>query len=132
MGKMTSPQNDHRLIVRRELLAREFLAVMILALILMTLALFVPAGYTPEPENTVSCELRAPWLIIWLQVLLRHFSPMIAGFVIPIAALIIVVCLPWIPHFGRSDLSNQYRFGFHQAIFIVMASALLCLTLWGL
>jgi quinol-cytochrome oxidoreductase complex cytochrome b subunit len=131
--KMAAPQNHHKLIVRREFLAREFLAVMILALILMGLALAMPAGYTAaEPENTASCELRAPWLIIWLQVLLRYFSPMTAGFIIPLAALIIVACLPWIPRPGRNDLLRQYQFGFHQVIFIVMAAALLCLTFLGL
>jgi quinol-cytochrome oxidoreductase complex cytochrome b subunit len=129
---MTTPQNHEKLIVRRELLAREFLAVMTLILTLMGLALLMPAGYTALESDTASPELRAPWLIIWLQVLLRHFSPIIAAFVLPMTALTIVTCLPWIPRPGRTDLLKQYRLGFHQAIFIATASAILFLTFWGL
>jgi quinol-cytochrome oxidoreductase complex cytochrome b subunit len=132
MAKMTAPQNHHKPIVRRELLAREFLAVMILLLILLGLALAMPAEYTALDSDTVSSGLRAPWLIIWLQALLRYFSPMLAGFIIPMTALIIVAGLPWIPLKGRNEPLNQYRFGFHQVIFSVVASAILFLTFWGL
>ncbi|MGO9019917.1 MAG: hypothetical protein ACLQVJ_16400 [Syntrophobacteraceae bacterium] len=130
---MTEPQNNHSFIVRRELLGREFLTVMILTIVLIGLALAIPAGYNDAaPDSPALSEIKAPWLIIWLQVLLRHFPPLIAGFAMPMAALIIVACLPWIPHFGGHDPLKQYQFGFHQIIFIAMASVLVYLTFWGL
>jgi len=130
---MTEPQNNHSFIVRRELLGREFLTVMILTLILIGLALAMPAGYNAaEPDSPAPGDIKAPWLIIWLQVLLRHFPPLIAGFAFPMAALIFAACLPWIPHFGGHDPLKQYQFGFHQIIFIAMASVLVFLTFWGL
>jgi quinol-cytochrome oxidoreductase complex cytochrome b subunit len=85
-----------------------------------------------EPGSPAPTEIKAPWLIIWLQVLLRHFPPLIAGFAFPMAALIFAACLPWIPHFGGHDPLKQYQFGFHQIIFIAMASVLVFLTFWGL
>lgn len=130
---MSAPQTSHKPITRRELLEKELLAAMILTVILIGLSLAVPAGYTTlEPDNSALCEIRAPWLIIWLQVLLRHLSPLVAGFLIPLAVLLIVACLPWIPHSGERFHFLQYRFGFHQLIVIAIVSALACLTYLGL
>lgn len=126
------PSNKARLIVRREFLAREFLAAMILTIVLLALALAVPASYTLEPENPATGSIRAPWLILWLQVLLRWFSPILAGIVIPLAAFSIVAFLPWLPQ-PEHDLSkHSYRFGLPQAILLALCCALAALTFWGL
>jgi quinol-cytochrome oxidoreductase complex cytochrome b subunit len=129
---MSAPQDNSKLIVRRELLAREFLAALVLMVILMSLALALPAANIIEPENPVSCEIRAPWLIIWLQVLLRHFPSYIAGLFIPFAAFMIVASLPWLPDVDRHDQSKQYQFTLHQIVLLAMAFAIIFLTFWGL
>ena len=130
---MVSPQNNSKLIVRRELLTREFLAMMVLVLILLGLALALPAEYTmSDPDNPAAGAVKAPWLIVWLQVLLRWFSPRVAAFVLPLGLLVIISALPWIPKGARPELSSRYRFGFHQAILLFIALGMVCLTFWGL
>lgn len=134
MVKMTVPHNNNsKFIVRRELLVREFLAAMILGLFLMILALAFPAGYTiAEPEDAASCVLQAPWLIVWLQVLLRYFPPVIAGVAIPLVVFLVIAALPWMPWPGRPSSAGLYRFGFHQALLLAITAALAALTFWGL
>lgn len=130
---MASQQDNHEPVPRRELLAKEFLAVLILTIILIGLSLSYPAGYTTAaPDSSAFYRIRAPWLIIWLQVLLRSFSPLIAGFIVPTAVLIIFACLPWIPLPGTRSRSIQYWFGFHRIIVTAIISALAWLTYLGL
>lgn len=125
--------NSLKFIVRRELLAREFLMVMILGLLLMILALLFPAGYTiAEPEDAASCVIEAPWLIVWIQVLLRYFPPIIAGVFIPFAVFLLMAALPWLPWPGNTEPAGRYWFGFHQALLLAIAAALTILTFRGL
>jgi hypothetical protein len=105
---------------------------MVLAIVLMGLALVLPVEYTLTEPETPSAVIKAPWLIAWLQVLLRHFRPGIAAFFIPLAIVAIAASLPWLPGAGRSDLSITYRFRPHQAILLTIALALALLTFWGL
>lgn len=128
----TEHPSNARLIVRREFLIREFIAAMALTVILLILALAMPASYTPEPENPVSCDIRAPWLIIWLQVLLRWFPPFFAGIIVPLTACSILTLLPWFPHQSDRDPAKRYHFGLPQAILAAMACTLIGLTFWGL
>ena len=125
------PRNNSRPIARHELLVREFLAVLVLAVILIGLALALPAGYVPNPETPL-VSVKAPWLIAWLQVLLRHFQPGIAAFLIPITLFAMAASLPWLPGAGRANFQGQYRFGLHQAVIFAIALVLAVLTFSGL
>jgi len=98
----------------------------------MGLALILPAEYTLNEPETPSAAIKAPWLIAWLQVLLRHFRPGIAAFFIPLTLLAIVASLPWLPGGGRYDFPERYRFRLHQAILLAIAFALAFLTFCGL
>jgi len=130
---MTSSNNNTKLIVRRELLVREFLAMMFLVLILIGLALALPAEYkTTELDNPSTGAVKAPWLIVWLQVLLGHFSPRVAAFIIPTAVFLILCALPWLPKSAGPALPGKYRLGLHQAVVLFIALALVFLTFWGL
>jgi hypothetical protein len=116
---------------RKELIVRELLAAMLLTLILLGLALFLPIGYAPPPPEGPSVgEITAPWLIIWLQVLLRHLPTFLAGLLIPLAAVLLLGILPWLPGAGRPD--SRYHFGLHVAILLVVGCAIALLTFWGL
>jgi len=131
---MSTPHNNgSKFVVRRELLAREFLAALVLGLLLMALALAFPADYTlAEPEDAASCVIRAPWLIVWLQILLRWFPPVIAGVAIPLAVFVVIAALPWLPWPGRVHPARLYGFGFHQALLLAITAALAVLTFLGL
>ena len=118
--------------MRRELLVREFLTGIVLAVILLGLALVLPAEYTLSEPETPAAVIKAPWLIAWLQVLLRYFRPGIAAFLIPFAILIVVASLPWLPGGGRCDFPERYRFRLHQAILLAIAFTLAFLTFCGL
>ena len=112
-------------------MVKELLAAMLLTLILLGLALFFPIGYAPPPpEGPGVGEVTAPWLIIWLQVLLRHLPAFLAGLLIPLAAVLLLAVLPWLPGPGRPD--SRYHFGFHLAFLLAVGCALALLTFWGL
>lgn len=125
------PEKPSKFARRKELIVKELLAAMLLTLILLGLALFLPIGYAPpQPEGTGVGEITAPWLIIWLQVLLRHLPTFLAGLLIPLSAVLLLGVLPWLPGAGRPD--SRYHFGLHVAILLVVGCALALLTFWGL
>jgi len=127
------PENQVKFAGRNELIVRELLAGMLLTLVLVGLALFLPLGYSPlTPENAGVGELTAPWLIIWLQVLLRYLPPFLAGVIIPLASLGLLAVLPWLPGAGRPDAALQYHWGFHLAILLALWCTMALLTFWGL
>ena len=127
------PGSRSRFARRKELIVRELLAGMLLALILVGLALLWPPGYSMvTPENQGVGEITAPWLIIWLQVLLRYLPAVWAGLIIPLASLCLLAVLPWLPGAGQPDSAQRYRFSIHLAILLAMGCTLALLTFWGL
>ena len=126
------PENQVKFAGRNELIVREFLASLLLTLVLVGLALFLPLGYsTLTAENTGVGELTAPWLIIWLQVLLRYLPPFLAGVLIPLALISLLAVLPWLPGAGRPDPALRYHSGLHLAILLALWCTMALLTFWG-
>jgi hypothetical protein len=127
------PESQSKFARRRELIGKELFAAMLLTLILVGLAVLFPIGYaTVRPENPGVGEITAPWLIIWLQVLLRYLPPFLAGLIIPLAWWCLLAVLPWLPGAGRPDPAPRYHFGLHLAILLAMWCILALLTFWGL
>ena len=127
------PESRSRFARRKELIVRELLAGLLLALILLGLALLWPPGYsTVTPEHRGVGEITAPWLIIWLQVLLRYLPAVWAGLIIPLASLCLIAVLPWLPGAAYSSAAPRYRFSIHLAILLAMGCTLALLTCWGL
>ncbi|MBU1349328.1 hypothetical protein KJ781_04645 [Patescibacteria group bacterium] len=91
---------------RDTLLAKEGLATL-LALALLALA---AAVYPLEPvgSEAKTGQAAAPWLFLGLQELLRHLPAMIAGLLIPLAALLLYAALPWL---GGGTASLTPRWG---------------------
>lgn len=127
------PETQPKFATRRELILKELSASLLLTLVLVGLALFFPLGYSmSKPENAGVGELTAPWLIVWLQVLLRYLPPFLAGVIIPLASLGLLAVLPWLPGAGRPDAALRYHWGLHLAILLAMWCAMALLTFWGL
>jgi hypothetical protein len=127
------PENQTKFARRKELIVRELLAALLLTVLLLGLALLLPIGYSPpKPENAGVGEITAPWLIIWLQVLLRYLPPFLAGLILPLAALLLFSAFPWLPGAGRPHGAPRYHFGLHLAILLALGGALTLLTFWGL
>ena len=117
---------------RRELIVKELLAALLLTLILLGLALLLPVGYaTVNPLTAGAGEITAPWLIIWLQVLLRHLPPFLAGVLIPFVWLVMLAALPWLPGGGSPALEPRYHFGLHLALLLAIMGLMVALTFWG-
>lgn len=126
------PETQSKFSSRRELILKELSASLLLTLILVGLALLLPLGYAlVQPETPAAGELTAPWLIIWLQVLLRYLPPFLAGLLIPLAALGLLAFLPWLPGAGRADPALRYRFSLHLAILLALWGAMALLIFWG-
>jgi menaquinol-cytochrome c reductase cytochrome b/c subunit len=71
---------------------------------------------------------KAPWYFAGLQELLSHFSPMVAGVLVPAAALLFLLMLPYL------DRSKGWRARDRKVIvvvFTILASVALLLTVVG-
>ncbi|KMY67545.1 hypothetical protein AAU61_12105 [Desulfocarbo indianensis] len=101
------PSMKPEFISRDQLLAAEGLAA-ILALALLCLA---AALYPLEPVGQVASQGRAdaPWLFLGLQELLRHLPALLAGVLIPCAALAFTAALPWLAGEGKQDPPHWRR-----------------------
>jgi hypothetical protein len=80
---------------RDMLLAKEGLASLIALAILVLAAAFYQLEPVGSEYNTG--HARAPWLFLGLQELLHHMPALLAGIVIPMAALLLYAALPWLP-----------------------------------
>ena len=98
---------------RRELVRRELLAMLLAgSAMLIVAALAAPALDGPLDPAALSTEVHAPWFFLWIQELLRMGDPLWLGVALPLAALALLVLLPyaidrgtilgrWLPRDGR-------------------------------
>jgi|GEM_PF-1332353 hypothetical protein len=84
-------------LLREDLLAREGLSALICTLLIALLALlFEPAlGPPGDPLETPS-SVRAPWIFLWVQWLLRYGPVLAAGLALPCLLFGTLAALPWI------------------------------------
>ncbi len=96
--------NERSRFVPREVLVRmEILSMAALTVVLMILSILRPAplGVAPDPLQTPA-HVSAPWIFAGIQELLRHFSTLIAGVVIPFALYLLFLFLPFFSK-GRAE-----------------------------
>jgi quinol-cytochrome oxidoreductase complex cytochrome b subunit len=55
---------------------------------------------TPEPA-------KAPWYFVGLQELLNHFDPLVAGILVPVAAIVVLTLLPYIDRNPATEARNR-------------------------
>ncbi len=79
---------------RDTLLAKEGLASLLALALLALAAAFYPLE--PVGQNSQTSHAAAPWLFLGLQELLRHLPAVLAGLLIPLAALLLYAALPWL------------------------------------
>ena len=86
---------------RDELFFREFTttALATAALVLLTLIFLVPIGPAADFNSSVS-DMRAPWIFLWVQNLLRTMPPLWAGIIAPIFVLLLLAVLPFLDRRG--------------------------------
>ncbi len=116
---------------RDRLLAAEGLAALVVLAALVLAAVFYPldgVGHRGAGE-----VVRAPWLFLGLQELLRRLPPWLAGLVLPGAALALFLLLPWLAGGRRGEAVPRARRFWAPAEFLAWALLLawLGLTVWG-
>jgi menaquinol-cytochrome c reductase cytochrome b/c subunit len=99
----------------------------ILVVFALAIAFNAPLQDLANPSLTPT-EAKAPWYFAGLQELLSHLQPMVAGVLIPSAALLFLLFLPFI------DRSRGWRIRDRKMVVIVfsaLALSALVLTLIG-
>ena len=99
----------------------------ILVVFALAIAFNAPLQDLANPSSTPT-EAKAPWYFAGLQELLSHLQPMVAGVLIPGAALLFLLLLPFI------DRSRGWRIRDRKMVVIVfsaLALSALILTLIG-
>jgi quinol-cytochrome oxidoreductase complex cytochrome b subunit len=99
----------------------------ILLVFALAIAFNAPLQDLANPSSTPA-EAKAPWYFAGLQELLSHLQPMVAGILIPGAALLFLVALPYL------DRSKGWRIRDRKMVvivFTVLAVSALVLTVIG-
>jgi quinol-cytochrome oxidoreductase complex cytochrome b subunit len=124
-------ENETRAFVSRdELFFREFItaALASAALVFITLVFPAPIGSAANLNAGVG-DVRAPWIFLWVQNLLRSIPPLWAGIIAPAFVLILTAVLPFLDRHGpgRAIWFARERWK-PQVILVVMAMVLIALS----
>ncbi len=88
-------------ITRDELFFREFITAALVAAALVFLTLIIPIPIGPVANlNAGAADVRAPWIFLWVQNLLRSIPPLWAGIVAPLVVLLALALIPFIDRRG--------------------------------
>lgn len=108
-------------LVRKEALA----ALGALAAVCLVSALFdAPVEGPADPQGMPPEHVKAPWIFVGIQQMLRWWSPWLAGVVVPVAAVVVLAVIPFAARSGITRTIVAVAF----FLVVVLACAL---TLWG-
>lgn len=105
-------------LVRKEGLA---LVLCLAAVCLLGALVDAPLERPADPGGIPADNVKAPWVFVGIQYLLRFFPPCIAGVVLPITMLLLVASIPFVP-IGRKA---------RWVLFFSLLGAAMILTVWG-
>lgn len=89
------------LINKDELFFREFITAAFVTAALILLAALVPVALGADANGApVMNKVRAPWIFLWVQSLLRTLPALWAGILIPLLVLLALVWLPFLDRRG--------------------------------
>jgi quinol-cytochrome oxidoreductase complex cytochrome b subunit len=106
-------------LVRREVFAA---VVAITAVFLLSAVLDAPIGGPADPSGIPAENVKAPWIFVGIQQMLRYLPTMVAGVLVPGAALLGLIAMPFISE--KPNLSMRLIF---SAIILIS----LAVTVWG-
>lgn len=108
-------------LVRTEVLA----ALGTLAAACLVSALFdAPMEGPADPQGIPAAHVKAPWIFVGIQQMLRWWPPWLAGVIVPGVALAALAVIPVLPRQGSSRTIVA-------VLFFVLVSLACVLTLWG-
>jgi quinol-cytochrome oxidoreductase complex cytochrome b subunit len=122
MNQKTSGQT-RRIRSVPDLLRKEGLASLIAlaAVGLLSALVDAPLEGPADPSGLAAEHVKAPWIFVGIQQLLRYFPPVLAGIVIPLGVLLALVLVPYV--YGKRTLT---RF-----VFFAVVATVILLTVWG-
>lgn len=121
-----------RLVGREVILFRESITALVLTAGLVLLSLAVPPPLGPPANlNQVGGQVvQAPWFFLAIQWLLRYLPPLWAGWIIPLAGLVLLAGLPLLdrrgPGRGRWFARQRWQ---PQAAFTALLAVIIILSL---
>ncbi|RME99446.1 MAG: hypothetical protein D6768_15030 [Chloroflexi bacterium] len=128
------PGQPREYISRETLFFREIITALVATAGLLVLAALAPPALGPQADLSAAgvSEVKAPWFFLAVQEMLRVISPLWAGWLIPLGALILLALIPLLdrrgPGRGRWFARERWQV---QALFGVIALAALALTVVG-
>lgn len=127
-GKPLAPRINRERLVRTETLA---FFITIAALIILSTVFDAPVGSPPD-QGLAAGEVRAPWIFLWVQELLRLWPPAIAGVLVPLVVTGLLAALPFIDRKDEGVAEWFNRPGrIAQIIFILIVIVVGGLTIRG-
>ena len=119
-------------ISRDELFFREFITAALVAAGLVFVSLLVPIQIGSAASLSIDpADVRAPWIFLWVQQLLRVLPPLWAGIVLPLAVLGALAVVPFIDRrggagraiwFARERWKPQVLFAMMALVVIVLSA----------
>ena len=128
---------------KNELFFREIIAAALVTAALVFISLLIPIPIGPTPNVSAGTpalaahasavqagEVRAPWIFLWVQDLLRVIPPLWAGVIVPLAVLLALAMIPFIDRHGpgRAIWFARERWK-PQVLLIVIAAVMIVLSL---
>jgi hypothetical protein len=106
-----------------DLLRKEGLAALIAlaAVGLLSVLVDAPIEGPADPSGLAAENVKAPWIFVGIQQMLRYLPPILAGIAIPAAVLLALALIPY--SCGNRILT--------RIVFWGIAGAVVVLTVWG-
>jgi quinol-cytochrome oxidoreductase complex cytochrome b subunit len=106
-----------------DLVRKEILAALagLCTVFLLSVVLNAPLAGPADPAGIPPEHVKAPWIFVGIQQMLRYLPPFVAGVLLPLCALIVVAFLPFVP-VGRLPA---------RTVFFGIVVVCLILTVWG-
>jgi quinol-cytochrome oxidoreductase complex cytochrome b subunit len=123
--------NAHRLIHKDELFFREFVAAAFVTAAVILASVLVPVALGADTnKNGMVTEVRAPWIFLWVQDLLRTLPALWAGILLPLGVLVALAAIPFLDRRGpgRAVWFARARWK-PQVLLLAIVLVLLVLTL---
>ena len=119
---------------RDELISLELTAAGLVGAVLLVVSIVAPAPLGSAANLAdLPAVVRAPWVFLWVQGLLRYLPALVAGIVAPLLLLGALAAVPWLdrrgPGRGIWFARERWR---PQLLVFAVAVALVSLSVWAL
>ncbi|MEW6532208.1 MAG: hypothetical protein AB1473_15340 [Thermodesulfobacteriota bacterium] len=110
-----------------DLVQKEALAAMLALVVLCLVSSLAdaPVQGPADPSGIAAEDVKAPWIFVGIQQMLRYFPPFFAGVAVPLAGFLLIMLVPYIP--ARSPFQRSLL---RLLIFGVLLVTTV-VTLWG-